>query len=280
MFTSGWMFNSIYLFIIFNRYFLTPQIFSLPCNHIENNGYIGIWTTNKSAFRAMLLDPGGIFEQWGLELVEEWIWLKITSSGEPIYKITGTWRKPWEILLVGRKKAFRKTECDLEKGPVAEEELGVEKQPDDDAAGLAKQTTIDQEHGIKESPAASSKLNKSPESSENTPVTIKRRVIFGVPDLHSRKPNLRYLFGELLGLQDYRGLEIFARNLTAGWWGWGNEVVKFQMDGAWLEEEGAADATEPEASAPESNLPPIGKAEEAASSVENLNEGKIECRVE
>ncbi|KAB8298241.1 hypothetical protein EYC80_001975 [Monilinia laxa] len=253
---------------------------SLPCNHIESNGYMGIWITNKPAFRAMLLDPGGLFDQWGLELVEEWIWLKITTSGEPIYKIAGTWRKPWEILLVGRKKCFGKREFDFEKGPATEEEMGVEKQSGGDAASLAKQATINQEHGIRGSPTASPKPNKSSELSENTLVTIKRRIIFGVPDLHSRKPNLKYLFGQLLGLGDYMGLEIFARNLTAGWWGWGNEVMKFQMDRAWAEGEGEADAAEPVASAPVSNASPIRKPEEAVSSVDILDEGKIECRGE
>lgn len=59
-----------------------------------------------------------------------------------------------------------------------------------------------------------------------------RRVIVAVPDLHSRKPNLRRLFDDLLPL-GYRGLEVFARHLTAGWWSWGEEVTMFQAERHW-----------------------------------------------
>ena len=66
---------------------------------------------------------------------------------------------------------------------------------------------------------------------------VKRRVIVGVPDLHSRKPNLKVLFEHLLGKREreFEALEIFARNPTAGWWSWGNEVLKFLMEEYWTE---------------------------------------------
>ena len=35
--------------------------------------------------------------------------------------------------------------------------------------------------------------------------------------------------------EKYEALEIFARNLTSGWWAWGNEVLKFQSDECWIE---------------------------------------------
>ncbi len=34
---------------------------------------------------------------------------------------------------------------------------------------------------------------------------------------------------------DYQALEIFARNLTAGWWSCGDEVLKFNWEGCWTE---------------------------------------------
>ncbi|OAA60777.1 MT-A70 family [Cordyceps fumosorosea ARSEF 2679] len=58
------------------------------------------------------------------------------------------------------------------------------------------------------------------------------RTIVAVPDVHSRKPNLRGLFGEVFG-PGYTGLEVFARGLTAGWWSWGDEVLKFQQPQHW-----------------------------------------------
>ncbi|KAJ9613383.1 hypothetical protein H2200_003325 [Cladophialophora chaetospira] len=64
------------------------------------------------------------------------------------------------------------------------------------------------------------------------PVNAKRRVIAAVPDVHSRKPCLKELLEELLP-PDYSALELFARSLTAGWWSWGDEVLKFQHESYW-----------------------------------------------
>ncbi|POR31441.1 Uncharacterized protein TPAR_08349 [Tolypocladium paradoxum] len=65
-----------------------------------------------------------------------------------------------------------------------------------------------------------------------TPTALRPRVIIAAPDIHSRKPSLRGLFQDVLG-QSYVGLEIFARNLTAGWWSWGDEVLRFQEATHW-----------------------------------------------
>jgi N6-adenosine-specific RNA methylase IME4 len=65
---------------------------------------VAMWITNKPAVRDLVLGEGGIFECLGVELVEEWIWLKTTLHGEPVTPIDSVWRKPYEILLVGRKR--------------------------------------------------------------------------------------------------------------------------------------------------------------------------------
>ncbi|APA13316.1 hypothetical protein sscle_10g080860 [Sclerotinia sclerotiorum 1980 UF-70] len=215
---------------------------SLPCHHIENGGYVGIWVTNKPAFHAMLLDKCGLFDHWGLELVEEWIWLKITSSGEPIYDIKGTWRKPWEILLVGQKtsvdKKLEKMEFDPKKS-VGKERLDVKGEREEtnftNQSPFKHLNTINQVTST--TAPSSSSFSPSPAQPKISTIPIRRRILIGVPDLHSRKPNLRFLFAQLLGTQDYKGLEIFGRNMTAGWWVWGNEVLRFQGDRAWVEGE-------------------------------------------
>jgi N6-adenosine-specific RNA methylase IME4 len=158
----------------------TPDIAALLSSiplteHLAEDALVGVWVTNKPALHDLILGTNGFFEQWGLEFVEEWVWLKVTISGEPICALNSTWRKPYEILLVGRKR-----------GP----------------------GTIN--------------------------VELKRRVITSVPDLHSRKPNLKLLLEPLLPSK-YEAVEIFARNLTAGWWAWGNEVLKFQSEEHWLD---------------------------------------------
>lgn len=63
---------------------------------------------------------------------------------------------------------------------------------------------------------------------------IRKRVIVAVPDLHSRKPSLKELIEPLMpNSAEYRALEIFGRHLTAGWWSWGNEAMKYNCEGFW-----------------------------------------------
>lgn len=173
--------------------FITTLLYSLPIHtHLLPNGLLGIWITNKPTFRSLVLGPNGCFARWGVQLVEEWVWLKVTVDGRPVTELGGVWRKPYEIFLLGRK--------------VQEEDVVR------DGSG---------------------------EGSGTEPV--KRRVIVGVPDLHSRKPCLKALLEEMVPEQ-YEALEIFARYGMAGWWAWGDEVGKFLGEEWWVdvdvEEEG------------------------------------------
>jgi N6-adenosine-specific RNA methylase IME4 len=64
---------------------------------------VAIWITNKPAVRDLVLGENGLFDCWGVELTEEWVWLKTTVHGEPVTPMDSVWRKPYEILLLGRK---------------------------------------------------------------------------------------------------------------------------------------------------------------------------------
>ncbi|KAK8051070.1 hypothetical protein PG993_002455 [Apiospora rasikravindrae] len=155
--------------------------------HLKPDGLVAVWVTNKPAVIELVKSQEGMFSQWGLELVGEWIWVKVTDSGEPIVGLESTWRKPWERLLIARK------------------------------------------------------------SGGSTKIGPERKIIFGVPDLHSRKPNLRQLFADILP-PNYVGLEVFARHVTAGWWSWGDQTLLFQQRHHWVEEDiisGAASAHDP-----------------------------------
>ena len=53
-------------------------------------------------------------------------------------------------------------------------------------------------------------------------------MIMSIPSSqHSRKPPLNAILAPYLP-KNFRGLEIFARNLLPGWTSFGNEVLKFQ----------------------------------------------------
>lgn len=71
-------------------------------NYLEHNALVGIWITNKQSLREHVLGPGGLFETWNVGLVEEWIWIKTTTKGEPMFKTDTLMRKPYEVLLLGR----------------------------------------------------------------------------------------------------------------------------------------------------------------------------------
>ncbi|KAK7981622.1 hypothetical protein PG996_009313 [Apiospora saccharicola] len=155
--------------------------------HLKPDGLVAVWVTNKPAVIELVKSQEGMFSLWGLELVGEWVWIKVTDSGEPIVALESTWRKPWERLLVARRRG------------------------------------------------------------SSTKIGPERKVIFGVPDLHSRKPNLKQLFAGILPT-DYVGLEVFARHMTAGWWSWGDQVLIFQQRHHWIEDDsitGAASAHDP-----------------------------------
>lgn len=146
--------------------------------HIAPQGLVACWITSKPAAKAVALSA---FEQWGVHLIEEWVWLKVTTRGEPVTQLDGIWRKPYEVLLLGRE------------GPA-----------------------------------------DGKEGNEEVRKEVKKRLIVAVPDLHSRKPNLRELIEPMMpNPRAYRALEVFARNLTAGWWAWGDECLRYNGDGYW-----------------------------------------------
>ena len=148
--------------------------------HIAPGALVGCWITNKPSVRTTAVEA---FEHWGVDLIEEWVWLKTTVRGEPVTRVDGLWRKPYEVLLLGRNRGADACKC---------------------------------------------------ESAVDVGEDMLRRVLVAVPDLHSRKPNLKELVESMIPNQsDLRALEIFARNLTAGWWSWGDEVLKFNWEGYW-----------------------------------------------
>lgn len=142
--------------------------------HLSPHGLVAVWVTNAGRFTELLTAPvRGIFAEWGVELIDEWTWLKVTLHGEPIVSVDSAWRKPWERLLIARR--------------------------------IGSVTKIREGAG---------------------------KVIVSVPDVHSRKPNLRGVFERILG-DEYTALEVFARSLTAGWWSWGDDVLRFQKREYW-----------------------------------------------
>lgn len=171
----------------------------------------GIWITNsekarRTAYQALRASR--------FRVCEEWVWVKITADGRPVSRLDGLWRRPYEILVIGRREESLSLSLDLDlDGGGGGDDDGSDR-PEIDLLGI-------------------------------DPSCITRRVLAAVPDLHSRKPNLRAVFEEVFfrdssrgrAVESYSALEVFARNLTAGWWACGNEVLKFNARECWTEGE-------------------------------------------
>ncbi|KAI9772454.1 MAG: hypothetical protein M1840_000657 [Geoglossum simile] len=154
------------------------------------NGAVAVWITNNPTHRGLVLDKKtGLFARWGLQPAEEWLWLKTTPAGQPIFPLSSLWRKPYETLLIGRR------------------------------------------------PSSISSLVQSANTPPLRDVQPRRRVIASVPDLHSRKPHLQEVLRETgcVG-EGERVVEVFGRCLTRGWWGWGNEAIRGNWVGCWVED--------------------------------------------
>lgn len=67
----------------------------------DGAGLVAIWITNRPAVRSFVLDT--LFPRWGVSLVSEWIWLKIATTGDPMFALESSMRKPYEALLFARK---------------------------------------------------------------------------------------------------------------------------------------------------------------------------------
>lgn len=168
----------------------TPFLCVLPIlqSHLKSDGYVGIWVTNKASIRQLVLSS---LHQQGFQLFQEWIWVKITTNGEPVTPLDGLWRRPYEVLLL-----FRKGETS---------------------------NTI---------------LPGTPGHAEISTWAIKvpYRIFVAVPDYHSRKPCLKeFIEPMLVDAANYQALEVFARNLTADWFCWGDEVLKFNWERHWTQ---------------------------------------------
>ena len=84
-------------------------------NWLAPGGIVGIWCTNNvnmiNKIKTILC------KRWNVELIAEWVWLKVfsyqqsqadrkvTSRGEPVVDLSSTFRKPYEILLLARKSS-------------------------------------------------------------------------------------------------------------------------------------------------------------------------------
>ncbi len=65
--------------------------------HLKPQGMVAIWVSNKQAVEDLVL---GALQSLNLHQQQEWVWVKVTSKGEPVTALNGIWRKPYEKLMI------------------------------------------------------------------------------------------------------------------------------------------------------------------------------------
>ena len=80
--------------------------------HLAPGALVACWITNKPSVRQATLK---VFESWNVEFQAQWVWLKVTVNGDPVTDLRGTWRKPYECLLLGWKRGDEDLSQDVRK---------------------------------------------------------------------------------------------------------------------------------------------------------------------
>lgn len=79
-------------------------LFEIPmAKLLSSDALVAVWVTNRPKYKQFLTDK--LFPSWNLEVVGEWYWMKMTTTGQPVMPLDSTHRKPYELLLVARNKA-------------------------------------------------------------------------------------------------------------------------------------------------------------------------------
>lgn len=172
----------------------------------EGGGLVGVWITNKPKFRKYVLET--LFPRWGVALAGEWVWLKTTTAGELVFDLESSTRKPYEVLLFGRKTAVRR----WREGERAGEDSGSVV-----AVSVPGKIIL----------AVPDLHSRKPCVKGYTPF-FSRMVYTYLTEAELIEPYLP---------PSYRGCEIFGRNLTEGWLTWGDEALKFNWEGHWKKKE-------------------------------------------
>ncbi|XP_010956376.1 N(6)-adenine-specific methyltransferase METTL4 isoform X1 [Camelus dromedarius] len=86
-----------------NRYsYLSPlQIKQIPIPKLAApNCLVVTWVTNRQKHLRFVKEE--LYPSWSVEIVAEWHWVKITSSGEFVFPLDSPHKKPYEGLILGR----------------------------------------------------------------------------------------------------------------------------------------------------------------------------------
>ncbi|XP_073343957.1 N(6)-adenine-specific methyltransferase METTL4 [Pagrus major] len=88
------------------RYSSLPstQLKRLPIPLLASpNCLVVTWVTNRPSHLRFVRDE--LYPHWGVEVVAEWFWVKVTSCGQFVFPLDSDHKKPYEVLVLGRYRS-------------------------------------------------------------------------------------------------------------------------------------------------------------------------------
>ncbi|CAL1597157.1 unnamed protein product [Knipowitschia caucasica] len=85
------------------RYNALPssQLKKLPIPLLASSDCLLVtWVTNKPSHLRFVRHE--LYPQWGAEAVAEWLWVKVTASGQFVFPLDSQHKKPYEVLVLGK----------------------------------------------------------------------------------------------------------------------------------------------------------------------------------
>ncbi|XP_034562735.1 N(6)-adenine-specific methyltransferase METTL4 [Notolabrus celidotus] len=82
----------------------TTQLKRLPVPLLaSSNSLVVTWVTNRPSHLRFVRDE--LYPHWGVEVVAEWFWVKVTTSGQFVFPLDSHHKKPYEVLVLGRYRS-------------------------------------------------------------------------------------------------------------------------------------------------------------------------------
>ncbi|XP_040922105.1 N(6)-adenine-specific methyltransferase METTL4 isoform X2 [Toxotes jaculatrix] len=88
------------------RYSSLPssQLKRLPIPLLASaNCLVVTWVTNRPSHLRFVRDE--LYPHWGVEVIAEWFWVKVTTSGQFVFPLDSPHKKPYEVLVLGRYRS-------------------------------------------------------------------------------------------------------------------------------------------------------------------------------
>ncbi|XP_018549174.1 N(6)-adenine-specific methyltransferase METTL4 isoform X2 [Lates calcarifer] len=92
------------------RYSSLPssQLKRLPIPLLAStNCLVVTWVTNRPSHLRFVRDE--LYPHWGIEVLAEWFWVKVTTSGQFVFPLDSPHKKPYEVLVLGRYRSSADT---------------------------------------------------------------------------------------------------------------------------------------------------------------------------